>query len=175
MAQSNIWPAAGELQRALESKKKEVQIWGSNYLGDLENGDPSPMQLVHLQTTPSSQQPQEIQFPTLSSQLFIPTSLLTLSLTWWPGSTIHLWDGKMPCDAFTLAVLSFLIMPCHYPYPYTYPGPGQGDRLVQASCACTMTRETFPRKLCQGSDQLHFQAEKPYLVWPPETCCEFCK
>lgn len=115
------------------------------------------------------------------SQSFFPavhpiwTSLLTLSLTWWPGSTIHLWDGKMPCDAFTLAVLSFLIMPCHYPYPYPYPCSGQGDRLVQASCACTMTRETFPRKLCQGSDQLHFQAEKPYLVWPPETCCKFCK
>lgn len=55
-------------------------------------------------------------------------------------------------------------MTCHYPYPY--PCPGQGDRLVQASCACSITRENLPRKLCQGSNQLHFQAEEPYLVWP---------
>lgn len=73
----------------------------------------------------------------------------------------------MPCDSFTLAVLAFLIMPC------CYPCPRQGDRLVQDSCACTISRETFTSKIRQGSDQLHFQAEKPPLVWPPEATCKF--
>lgn len=140
-------------------------------MGGLENGDPSPMQLLPP--------PNHLVFPAASGnpapQSFFlavhPTSISSAypfphTVAWFNLSPLH-W--QMPCDTPTLAVSPFLIKPCHYPQPY--PCPEQGDKL--ASCACTITREALPRKLCQGSDQVHFQAAS--LLWPPGTCREFCE
>lgn len=142
-------------------------------MGGLENGDSSHVQLLqplnHLVFPAASGNPAPQSFflavhhTSISSAYPFPHTVawLNLSLLRW----------QMPCDNPTLAVSPFLTVPCHYSQPY--PCPEQGDRLVQISCPCTITREAFPRKLCQGSDQVHFQAASlPYL---PGTYCEFCE